>query len=135
MNKLYELEMRLQRLEKRASEEEEDVAGVEEYRKQAIASFVQETWLKEWATETLGREVVEVALIGSVLDSNKFNAESDIDLAFSLKPMLNDSDDVASELAKRLQFALMKEQLFTVPDVAVFIGSIKTKDGKKKRII
>jgi len=134
MNKLYELEMRLDRLEKTAKEEEE-IIGVEQYRKQAIASFVQETWLKEWATKQLGREVLEVALIGSVLNPNKFNADSDIDLAFSLTPMLGDSDEEAEKLARELQFALMKEDLFSIPDVAVFIGAIKTKDGKKKRII
>ena len=103
MNKLYELEMRLNRLEKTAKEEE--VIGVEQYRKQAIASFVQETWLKEWATKQLGREVLEVALIGSVLNPNKFNADSDIDLAFSLSPMLGDSDEEAEKLARELQFA------------------------------
>ena len=133
MNKLYELEMRLNRLEKTAKEEE--VIGVEQYRKQAIASFVQETWLKEWATKQLGREVLEVALIGSVLNPNKFNADSDIDLAFSLTPMLGDSDEEAEKLARELQFELQSLDLFSIPDVAVFIGAIKPKDGKKKRII
>ena len=127
MNKIAQLEKRIAYLEK--------VSSLEEFRKEAIKEFLKETWLKEWATEVLGREVLEVAIIGSVLDPKRFREDSDVDVAFSLKPMPGDNDRLREEITEYMRMKLMREPLFTTPDVGIFFGTINPLKGSKKKIV
>ena len=104
---------------------------LESFRKEVVRELSDARWLKEICEKTLGRECNSVALVGSVLDPKSFHNSSDVDVAFSLKPLPGEKVGLSENLSYKLQLELVKTPVVSsVLNSLVFVGPIKTKKGK-----
>ena len=98
----------------------EVLPDVERFRKESLVALKKElSNLKKEAEETLKLKVYSVKPIGSVLDANRFNQDSDIDVGIYLTA---DASEVDEELSSKLQDILVSHPIhpFGVVNCVVF---------------
>jgi hypothetical protein len=109
---------------------------LEQYRKQCIVTLQQNAgFIRDTATDVLGRPCKEVFIIGSVLDSRTFNESSDVDVAVVVE---DDSENggVNEGLSEKLQNEMQRYPLgeIGVVNTLVFVNEMHVKSGKLMKI-
>lgn len=91
------------------------MSPLEEYRREALAALrANLRSIQLVAEDVLGRAVVRVAPIGSILDRNRFHEASDVDVGIEVQGHQNEREGVSEKLSRKVQEEMLKHPIHPI---------------------